>query len=117
MLANPRAASWALFGSAAGLAFALLHHENATALSGLGGYNPALVALALSQQRRQPWLPLAGILLAILLTPGFAALDLAPLTAPFILAGWLVRATVRTWHQARLDAAPCALRGNRPRLR
>ncbi|MCI0995949.1 urea transporter [Pseudomonas corrugata] len=117
LLTNPRAARWALFGSVAGLAFALLHHENAAALSGLAGYNPALVALALSQTRRSPWLPLAGILLAILLTPGFAALGLAPLTAPFILAGWLVRATVRTWHPARRDTAPCALRGNRPRLR
>jgi urea transporter len=106
-----------LCGSAAGLAFALLEHENAVALSGLGGYNPALVALALSPARRSPWLPLVGILLAILLTPGFAALGLAPLTAPFILAGWLVRATVRAWQQARLDTAPCALRGNRPRLR
>ena len=117
LIANRRAAGWALFGSAAGVAFAVLHQEYATALSGLGGYNPALVALALSQRHRQPWLPLAGILLAVLLTPGFAALGLAPLTAPFILACWLVQATARTWRQILSDTAPCALRGNRPRLR
>ena len=117
LLADWRAAAWALFGSAAGLAFALLQHENAIALCGLGSYNPALVALALSQQHRQPWLPLAGILLAVMLAPGFNALGLPPLTAPFILACWLVHATGRAWHQARLDTAPCALPGNRPRLR
>lgn len=117
LIANPRAAGWALLGSAAGLAFTWGHHDPAQALSGLGGYNPALVALALSQQSRQPWLPLAGVLLAMLLTPGFAALGLAPLTAPFILACWLTQAARRAWHQASLDTAPCALRGNRPRLR
>ncbi|BBP66423.1 transporter [Pseudomonas sp. Cab53] len=117
LLANRRAAGWALFGSVAGLGVALLHTDHAAALSGLAGYNPALVALALSPHRRRPWLPLTGILLAILLTPGFGALGLAPLTAPFILACWLVQASRRTWHQARLDAAPCALRGNHPRLR
>ncbi|MBO1542152.1 urea transporter [Pseudomonas sp. OA65] len=116
LLANRRAAAWALFASAVGLAFALSQHENTIALSGLGGYNPVLVALALSQQRR-PWLPLLGILLAVVLTPGFTALDLPPLTAPFILACWLIQATGRAWHQASLDSVPCALRGNHPRLR
>ncbi len=117
LLADRRAAAWALFGSAVGLAFALSQHENSTALFGLGGYNPALVALALSQQRRQPWLPLAGILLTVMLTPGFIALGLPPLTAPFILACWLIQASGRAWRQASLDSAPCALLGNRPRLR
>ena len=117
LLADRRAAGWALFGSAAGLAWALLQHENPSALSGLGGYNPTLVALALSQRHHQPWLPLAGILLAFMLTPGFTALDLPPLTAPFILACWLIQATGRAWRQASVDTAPCALRGNRPRLR
>lgn len=116
LLANRRAATWALFASAVGLAFALSQQENATALSGLGGYNPVLVALAFSQQRR-PWLPLTGILLAVMLTPGFTALGLPPLTAPFILASWLIQAGGRAWHQASLDSVPCTLRGNHPRLR
>lgn len=116
LLANRRAATLALFASAVGLAFALSQQENATALSGLGGYNPVLVALAFSQQRR-PWLPLTGILLAVMLTPGFTALGLPPLTAPFILASWLIQAGGRAWHQASLDSAPCTLRGNHPRLR
>ncbi|SFL82325.1 urea transporter [Pseudomonas sp. NFACC46-3] len=117
LLANRRAGAWALFASAVGLAFALSQHDNATALCGLGGYNPVLVALALSQQGRQAWLPLAGILLTVMLTPGFIALGLPPLTAPFILACWLIQATGRAWRQASLDSTPCALQGNRPRLR
>ncbi|WP_434607191.1 urea transporter [Pseudomonas sp. D2-30] len=117
LIANRRAAGWALFGSVVGLGFAWLQHDSSLALSGLGGYNPALVAVALGQRARGPWKPLTGILLAVFLTPGFAALGLAPLTAPFILACWLVHSTERLWHQAILDNEPCALRGNRPRLR
>jgi len=117
LVANRRAAGWALFGSIVGLAFAWLHHDSNMAVSGLGGYNPALVALALGQHTRKPWLPLAGIALAVFLTPGFAALGVAPLTAPFILACWLVHATGRLWRQAILDTAPCTPQGNRPRLR
>jgi urea transporter len=49
LVANRRAAGWALFGSIVGVAFAWLHHDGNLALSGLGGYNPALVALALPQ--------------------------------------------------------------------
>lgn len=102
-LANRRAAVWALVGSTAGVLIALWLQEPASALLGLHSYNPALAALALSQGRRHPWLPLLGILLAILLTPGFAALHLPALTAPFILACWLVRAGGRVLQKPRMD--------------
>ncbi|OPA91415.1 urea transporter [Pseudomonas fluorescens] len=102
-IANRRAALWALIGASAGVLIALLLDEPASALLGLHSYNPALAALALSQARRQPWLPLLGILLAIILTPGFAALHLPALTAPFILACWLVRASGRMF-KARVDS-------------
>lgn len=117
LIADRRAFFWALLGSTAGLGFALLHHETSNALLGLNSYNPVLAALAFSQVRRQPWLPLLGIVLAILLTPGFAALGLATLTAPFILACWLIRAGMRVLRQAAEDSAPCATTGNHPRLR
>jgi len=117
LLADRRAAAWALFGSAAGLGFALLQQDHAGALLGLGGYNSALVALALSQDRRRSWLALPGMLLALLLAPGFAALGLPALTAPFILACWLVRAAIRVLRQAAVDSTPCATGGNPPRLR
>lgn len=104
LLADPRAALWALLGSAAGLGLALGQGwPEQTALAGLYGYNAALAALALSQNRRQPWAPLIGIALALLLQPGFAALGLPALTAPFILACWLVQASLRLLRQAAAD--------------
>lgn len=103
-LANRRAAVWALIGASVGVLIALWLNEPASALLGLHSYNPALAALALSQVRRQPWLPLLGIVLAILLTPGFAALHLPALTAPFILACWLVRAGARVLRKHHMDS-------------
>ena len=117
LIADRRAFLWALLGAAAGLGFALLHHDTSSALHGLSGYNPLLAALAFSSQRRHPWLPLLGILLAVLLTPGFATLGLTTLTAPFILACWLIHAGIRVLRQAAVDSAPCATGENRPRLR
>ncbi|MBK5355178.1 urea transporter [Pseudomonas sp. TH41] len=117
LIADRRAFLWALLASAAGLGFALLHHETSSALLGLNSYNPVLAALAFSHVRRQPWLPLLGIALAVLLTPAFAALGLATLTAPFILACWLIRAGLRLMRQTAIDSAPCALKENQPRLR
>ena len=106
-----RAALWAITGSLAGLLFGLYQQDTAAALSGLTGYNPVLAALALSQQRRRAWLPLVGVIVTLLLTPGFTALGLAPLTAPFILACWLVHASVRIFSPAIPDAEEqCRLR-------
>ena len=103
-LANPRAAVWALIGASSGVLVALLLGEPTSALLGLHSYNPALAALALSQTHRRPWLPLLGIALAIVMTPAFTALHLPALTAPFILACWLVRAGVRLLHKPRMDS-------------
>ncbi|AUZ45622.1 urea transporter [Pseudomonas orientalis] len=104
LLADRRAALWALTGAIAGVPVALLLGETSGALLGLHSYNPALAALALSQARREPWLPLIGIVLAIMLTPGFAALHLPALTAPFILTCWLVRASQRILRKPRMDS-------------
>jgi urea transporter len=103
-LVNRRAAVWAVIGASSGVLIGWLLDDTSAALLGLHSYNPALAALALSQARRQPWLPLLGILLAILLTPGFAALHLPALTAPFILACWLVRASARILRKPRMDS-------------
>ncbi|MCM2362178.1 urea transporter [Pseudomonas sp. SR18] len=103
-LANRRAALWALIGASAGVLIGVLLDDSTGALLGLHSYNPALAALALSQLHRQAWLPLLGILLASLLTPSFAALHLPALTAPFILACWLVRAGCRRLQKPRMDS-------------
>ena len=94
-LSRWRAAVWALIGSLAGLLFSFYQHDASAALSGLAGYNPALAALALSQQRRGVWLPLSGIAVTLLLTPVFKALGVPPLTAPFVLGCWLIVSGVR----------------------
>ncbi|MNF25085.1 Urea transporter [compost metagenome] len=107
LLANRHAACWALAGSAAGIGFALLLGEPANlAFSGLHGYNPALAALAFSQLKRQPWMPALAIVLAIVLTPGFNSLPIPALTAPFILACWLLHACSRVLRRAADDSAP-----------
>ncbi|WP_137817351.1 urea transporter [Pseudomonas sp. 2FG] len=104
LVASRRAACWALLGSAAGLGLALLQGwPTPTALAGLYGYNAALAAIALSQNCRQPWAPLLGIVLALLLQPGFAALGLPALTAPFILACWVVQAGSRLLRNPAAD--------------
>jgi urea transporter len=103
-LASRHAAIWALIGASAGVLIGVVLDDSTGALLGLHSYNPALAALALSQTKRQPSLPLLGILLAILLTPGFAALHLPALTAPFILACWLVRASRRMLQKPRMDS-------------
>ncbi|WP_372874253.1 urea transporter [Pseudomonas sp.] len=107
LLADRRAALWALLGSAAGLGLALQQDwEQHSALAGLYGYNAALAAIALSQVHRRPWLPLLGIGLALLLQPGFGALGLPPLTMPFILACWLIQASAQSWQRAVKASAP-----------
>ncbi|AYC32570.1 urea transporter [Pseudomonas cavernae] len=108
LLADWRAAAWALGASAAGLSLALLQGwPQPTALLGLYGYNAVLAAIALSQSHRRPWAPLAGILLTLLLQPCFTALAVPPLTAPFILACWLVL-TARRGLQKRTAGANAA---------
>nr|WP_298141088.1 urea transporter [uncultured Pseudomonas sp.] len=112
LLADKRAACWALLGSACGLGLALhLGWPQYGALVGLHGYNAALAAVAVSQVNRGPWLPLLAMVLATLLQPGFAALGLPALTLPFILACWLITASQRLLLNAAADCAPAAQRG------
>jgi len=103
LIANRNAALWAALGCVSGIAFALWQQESNLALLGLSGYNPALAALAFSHLRYKPWLPGIAIVLAIFLQPGFSGLGLATLTAPFILASWLVQAGGRLLQQSIND--------------
>lgn len=95
-LAGWRVALWALLGSITALVFALLQGLPMQAvLGGLFSLNGALIALALGKDLRRPWCALAGILLGVTLQPGFEAIGLPAMTAPFILACWLVLAIKR----------------------
>ncbi|QKZ06011.1 urea transporter [Pseudomonas eucalypticola] len=89
-LADRRAACWALAASAAGLGFAWLQNE--PPLPGLYGVNPALAAVAFSTRPRYA---VVAVVLTLLLQPGFASLPVPALTAPFVLACWLVKASAR----------------------
>jgi len=107
LLADRRAACWALLGSASGTALALyLGWPPGSALAGLYGYNASLTAIALAQVHRRAGVPLLGIGLALVLQPGFSALGLPALTMPFILACWLVQASARLLRQAAEDSSP-----------
>jgi urea transporter len=117
LIADRRAFCWALLASVAGMGWSLLHHDFYSALLGLGSYNAVLAALAFSSQRQPSWRPLVGIVVALLLTPVFAAIGLPTLTAPFILACWLIRGAIRVVRKAAKDSAPCATGENHPRLR
>ncbi|MHC8393648.1 urea transporter [Pseudomonas sp. LB3P93] len=117
LIADRRAFCWALLASAAGMGWSMLHHDFYSALIGLGGYNAVLAALAFSSQRQKPWLPLIGIASALLLTPVFATIGLPTLTAPFILACWLIRTVVQMLGKTPVARTPCTLEENQPRLR
>lgn len=117
LIADRRAFCWALLASVAGMAWSLLNHDAYNALIGLGGYNAILAALALNSLRQQPWLPLVGIVTALVLTPVFAAIGLPTLTAPFILTCWLIRTLVFMLGKPTVAHTPCALEENQPRLR
>lgn len=94
-IADRHAALWALLGSAIGGSLALLAGETAMAWHGLLGFNAALAALAFSHHRGQPWLPLLAISLALALQPVVERLPMPGLTAPFVLACWLLHLGAR----------------------
>ena len=66
--------------------------ERSRAALGLYGYNATLAAVALFLWRRSLIPPLLGILLSVPLTEFVPLLGLPALTAPFVLATWLVLA-------------------------
>ena len=101
-------ASWVLIGSTVGM---LLGTYVATVASrgldperlvdrsllenvalGLYGYNATLAAVALFLWRRSLIPPLLGMLLSVPVTEFFPLLGLPALTAPFVLATWIVLA-------------------------
>jgi urea transporter len=59
---------------------------------GLYGYNATLAAVALFLWRRSLIPPLLGILISVPLTELVPMLGLPALTAPFVLATWIVLA-------------------------
>ncbi|WP_435007898.1 urea transporter [Tundrisphaera lichenicola] len=101
-----RHASWVLVGSFVGALVASFHATAAarvldpeslverslpeTIALGLYGYNATLAAIALFLGKRSFIPPLLGILISVPLTEFVPMLGLPALTAPFVLATWLV---------------------------
>jgi urea transporter len=115
-------ASWVLLGSIVGALVGVYHASGAaTRLDpeslivrglyenvalGLYGYNATLAAVALFLWRKSAIPALLGMLLAVLLTELFPLVGLPALTAPFVVATWLVLAL--GWLDGRLFRVPAA---------
>ena len=95
-LNNWRHAPWAVVASLVGMLVGIYHHDSSAEVAELGlyGYNAVLAALALCVWRPSVIPPLFGIVLTVPLTENFPLLGLPALTAPFVLATWLVQALV-----------------------
>ncbi|MGJ7549837.1 urea transporter [Pseudomonas alloputida] len=103
-IANPYAASWAVIGSMIGGSVALLAGEGQTVWMGLHGFNAALAGLAFSRHRERPWTTLLAVGLALALQPMFDLMPIAGLTAPFVIACWLMHWTIHLVPFARSNS-------------
>jgi urea transporter len=119
-LSDWRHAAWVLAGSVVGMLVASYHLDVAeralnpeTLLEqnqfdnvklGLYGYNATLVAVALYLWRRSLIAPLLGMILSVPITEMVPRLGIPALTAPFVLAAWIViglEALEKTWTQSK----------------
>ena len=93
-LSNWRHAVIALLGSIVGTALAYYHHDPSGSISiGIYGYNAALAAMAVYLWRESLLLPILGAIVSVPLTEFFPkSMGLPPLTAPFVVAAWVVLA-------------------------
>lgn len=90
-VSNWRHAVLALLGSMQGMLVAVYHHDFAGEISiGIYGYNASLAAIALYLWRPSLTAPILGILISTPITEFFHVTGLATLTAPFVLACWVV---------------------------
>lgn len=107
-LNNRTHAAWVVIGSIVGMLMGN-HHTTAAMRAidperlvdralfenvalGLYGYNATLAAVALSLARRSLIAPLLGMLVSVVLTELIPLLGIPALTAPFVLATWVVLA-------------------------
>ncbi len=119
-VSNRQHAAWVLVGSIVGMALAGYHVDAAersldperlierasfeNIQLGLYGYNATLVAVALFLWRRSVVPPILGMLFSVPLTELVPRLGLPALTAPFVLAAWLV--ILLGWLHSRLFREP-----------
>jgi len=102
---SPNAASWAFIGSCVSLLFARTFGFPEDLISlGIYGFNASLVGIALSSRYGKEVVPiLLGILLSVLFTKAFELTIVPALTAPFVLAFWVVIGLIRINSQSEKD--------------
>jgi urea transporter len=92
-VSNWRHAALALMGSIVGTLVGLYHADKPGDIEiGIYGYNAALAAIALYLWRPSILIPLLGVLISTPITEFFPLTGLPTLTAPFVLACWVVLA-------------------------
>ncbi len=98
---NSRGSAAAAFGgSLVGLVVASWHRDPASNIAiGIYGYNAALAAIALWLYRPSLVFPLLAAAISVPITEAFPSLDLATLTAPFVVAAWVALALANVEHQ------------------
>jgi urea transporter len=90
LIAGPSRAAWALGGSALGIALWSVFGTSAGVLqSGVCGFNPALAALATCRFGVKA--AISAIVLTLLIELAVPAAGIPALTAPFVLASWVVQ--------------------------
>jgi urea transporter len=91
-LSNWRHVVLALLGSVVGTILAIYHNDPAQTISlGIYGYNASLAAMAVYLWRKSLLIPILAAEISIPLTEFFpAGLGIPPLTAPFVVAAWIV---------------------------
>jgi urea transporter len=98
-------AIWVVLASLLGMLVGVYHHDSPEEVAALGiyGYNATLAAVAVFLWRRSLIPPLLGILISVPLTEYFPP-GLPALTAPFVLATWIV--LVLCWLEGKFVARP-----------
>jgi urea transporter len=99
-------ALWVVAASVLGMLVGIYHHDSPDQVAALGryGYNATLAAVALFLWRRSFIAPLLGILISVPVIEIFPLIGLPALTAPFVLATWIVLAL--GWLEAKAFGLP-----------
>jgi urea transporter len=111
LVARPSRAAWALGGSALGLALCTVFGTSAGVLqSGACGFNPALAALATCRFGVKA--AIAAIVLTLLIELAASAVGIPALTAPFVLASWVVQLLEQRFNARAKTETPMSLTQN-----
>ncbi|WNC72703.1 urea transporter [Thalassotalea psychrophila] len=92
-----KSAFWAIIGSVGGMIIArAFNFSEDVVFIGLYGFNASLVAIALAERyAKKQWLIFLGMALSVVITRAFEQLPIPALTAPFVLASWIIIGLVK----------------------